>query len=68
MSIIEVKNLVKTYKVIEKQDGLLGYFKNLINPKYKEFKAVKNIICFIVCKTIIGFQKGRRIQVSNYKM
>ena len=43
MTIIEVKNLVKTYKIIEKKDGLLGYFKNLINPQYKEFKAVKNI-------------------------
>ena len=35
MAIIEVKNLVKTYKIIEKEEGLLGYFKNLIKPKYK---------------------------------
>lgn len=40
MSIIEVKDLVKTYKTIEKQDGLIGYFKNLIKPRYKEFTAV----------------------------
>lgn len=25
MAIIEVENLVKTYKIIEKEDGLLGY-------------------------------------------
>ena len=43
MAIIEVKNLVKTYKIIEKEEGLLGYFKNLIKPKYKEFTAVNNI-------------------------
>lgn len=55
MSIIEVKNLVKTYKVIEKQDGLLGYFKNLINPKYKEFKAVKNINFNIAEGELVGY-------------
>ena len=30
MPIIQVKNLVKQYNNIEKQEGLLGYFKNLI--------------------------------------
>ena len=29
MALIEVKDLVKTYKTIEKEDGLLGYFKNI---------------------------------------
>ena len=43
MSLIEVKDLVKNYKIIEKEDGLLGYLKNLIKPKYKEFTAVNNI-------------------------
>ena len=55
MSIIEVKNLVKTYEVIEKQYGLLGYFKNLINPKYKEFKAVKNINFNIDEGELVGY-------------
>lgn len=40
MVLIEVKDLVKTYKTIEKEDGLLGYFKNLVRPIYKEFTAV----------------------------
>ena len=40
---IKVENLVKTYKTIKKEDGLLGYLKNLIKPKYKEFTAVNNI-------------------------
>ncbi len=39
MPIIEVKNLVKTYKTIEKEEGMLGYIKNLVKPKYKEFEA-----------------------------
>ena len=40
---IKVENLVKTYKIIEKEEGLIGYFKNLFHPKYKEFMAVKGI-------------------------
>lgn len=55
MAIIEVKNLVKTYKIIEKEDGLLGYFKNLINPRYKEFKAVKNINFNIDEGELVGY-------------
>lgn len=55
MAIIEVKNLVKTYKTIEKKDGLLGYFKNLINPQYKEFKAVKNINFNIAEGELVGY-------------
>lgn len=55
MSIIEVKELVKTYKIIEKKDGLLGYFKNLIMPKYKEFKAVKGINFNIEEGELVGY-------------
>ena len=43
MPLIEVKNLVKKYKIMEKEDGLIGYLKSLIKPKYKEFTAVNNI-------------------------
>ena len=35
MPLIEVKNLVKKYKIMEKEDGLIGYLKSLIKPKYK---------------------------------
>ena len=55
MAIIEVKNLVKTYKIIEKKDGLLGYFKNLIRPKYKEFTAVNNINFNIDEGELVGY-------------
>ncbi len=55
MPIIEVKNLVKTYKIIEKKDGLLGYFKNLIMPKYQEFTAVKDISFTIDEGELVGY-------------
>ena len=55
MSIIEVKDLVKTYKIIEKEDGLLGYFKNLVKPKYKEFTAVKSVNFNIEEGELVGY-------------
>ena len=55
MPIIEVKNLVKQYKIIEKQDGLLGYFKNLIKPQYKKIIAVNNINFEIKEGELVGY-------------
>lgn len=55
MSIIEVKNLVKIYKIIEKDDGLIGYFKNLIKPRYKQFEAVKGINFNIEEGELVGY-------------
>ncbi len=55
MAIIEVKNLVKTYKTIEKEEGMLGYLKNLVKPKYKEFKAVKGINLEIQEGELVGY-------------
>ena len=55
MAIIEVKNLVKTYKIIEKEEGLIGYFKNLVKPKYKEFTAVNNVNFSIEKGELVGY-------------
>ncbi len=55
MPIIEVKNLVKTYRIIEKEAGLKGYFKNLVKPKYKELTAVDNINFNIEEGELIGY-------------
>lgn len=55
MAVIEVKNLVKAYKIIKKEDGLIGYFKNLINPKYSEFQAVKGINFSIQEGELVGY-------------
>lgn len=42
-NIIEVKNLVKKYRISEKKHGIIGYIKHLFYPKYKEQTAVNNI-------------------------
>jgi len=55
MSLIEVKDLVKTYKIIEKEEGLKGYFKNLIKPKYKEITAVNKININIEEGELVGY-------------
>lgn len=55
MPIIEVKNLVKKYKTLEKELGMIGYFKNLIHPKYKEFTAVNNINISIEPGELVGY-------------
>lgn len=55
MSIIEVKDLVKTYKIIEKEHGMVGYIKNLFHPKYKEFKAVKDVSFNIEEGELVGY-------------
>lgn len=52
---IKVENLVKTYKIIEKEEGLIGYFKNLFHPKYKEFMAVKEINFEIKEGELVGY-------------
>ncbi len=55
MAIITVKNLSKTYKVKEKEKGLLGSFRSLIKPKYKTKKAVNNISFEIEKGEILAF-------------
>ena len=55
MPIIEVKDLVKTYKIIEKEDGIKGYFKNLIKPKYNEITAVNGINFNIEKGELVGY-------------
>lgn len=55
MAIIEVENLVKTYKTIEKEDGVYGYIKNLFHPQYKEFTAVNGIDFSIQEGELVGY-------------
>lgn len=43
MSVIEVKNLCKTFKVKKKEKGLKGSFKSLWKPNYKKINAVSDI-------------------------
>ncbi len=55
MAIIEVKDLIKTYRIIEKKDGLLRYFENLIKPEFKKFDAVKGINFNIEEGELVGY-------------
>lgn len=55
MAIIEVNNLVKKYKIIEKEEDLKGYLKHLVKPKYKEFKAVDGITFNIEEGELVGY-------------
>ncbi len=55
MGIIKVENLVKKYKIIEKENGLMGYFRNLIKPKYKELEAVKGINFEVQEGELVGY-------------
>jgi len=43
LSVIQVRNLTKYFKVAQKSAGLLGSFKSLFSRKYKEIKAVNDV-------------------------
>ncbi len=43
MAIIEIKNLSKTYKVYQKQEGLLASVRGLFHREHKEVHAVRDI-------------------------
>ncbi len=43
MSIIEVRNLTKSYRVFKKKEGLGGSIRGLFHREYKEVEAVKGI-------------------------
>lgn len=55
MALIEVENLVKTYKISEKSPGILGYIKHLLHPKYTEHTAVNNINFQIEEGELVGY-------------
>lgn len=55
MAIITVENLVKNFKVKQKEKGLKGSLKSIIKPKYNIVKAVKNISFSVEKGEIIAF-------------
>lgn len=55
MSFITVKNLNKTFKVLQRDSGLKSAFKALIRRDYKEINAVSNISFNIEEGQILGF-------------
>lgn len=55
MNIIEVKNLVKTFKVKEKDKGIKGSIKSIFKPKYKEINAVNDINFSVTKGEVLAF-------------
>lgn len=43
MSIVEARDLVKTYRVSQKKEGILGALRGLVHREYKEVRAVDGI-------------------------
>ena len=55
MSLIEVNNINKTFKVAKKENGKFATLKQFINRKYKYIKAIDNISFSIDEGEIIGY-------------
>ncbi len=53
--IIEAYNLTKTYRVHQKQPGLIGSLKGLFRREYKLIQAVENISFTIQPQEMVGF-------------
>ncbi len=43
MPIIEIENLTKSYRVYQKQEGLLASLRGLVHRKYREVEAVRQV-------------------------
>ena len=55
MPIIQAEGLSKTYRVFQKQDGLLGAFRGLYRREYKEVKAVGGVSFSIEPGEMVAF-------------
>ncbi len=55
MEIIKVENLVKKYKTSVNKNGIIGYIKHLVHPKYTEFTAVNDISFKINEGELVGY-------------
>lgn len=53
--VIEISNLEKEYKILDRKSGLRGLVQNLFIPKYKTYKAVKGISFDVERGDIVGF-------------
>jgi len=55
MPIVSVENLSKTYRVADKQPGLVGTVKHFIKRKHRDIEAVKDISFEIQPGEVVGF-------------
>ena len=54
-AIIEIKNITKEFKVLNRREGLKGSLKDLFSRDYKIVKAVDNISMSIEQSEIVGY-------------
>jgi len=54
-SIIEIKNLSKSYKIHQKEPGFIGSVKSIVNRQFNTVPAVKNVNLSIEEGELIGF-------------
>ncbi len=52
---ISVQSLTKTYRVSEREPGLLSSFKSLVKKKYREVEAVREITFSVEAGEMLGF-------------
>jgi ABC-2 type transport system ATP-binding protein len=55
MSLIEARDLTKTYRVTQKQDGVLGALRGLYRREYKEVRAVDGVSFTIEPGEMVAF-------------
>ena len=55
MSFIEVENITKNFRVVQKKSGLKESFKSLFKREYKTIEAVKNISFKVNKGEIVGY-------------
>jgi ABC-2 type transport system ATP-binding protein len=55
MSIIQVQDLSKVYRIVEKDPGIAGSFKALFRPRYKDILAVDQINFSIEPGEMVGY-------------
>ena len=54
-NIIQIKNITKEFKVLNRREGLKGSFKDLFSRDYKTVRAVDNISMDIMQGEIVGY-------------
>ena len=54
-NIIEIKNITKEFKVLNRREGLKGSLKDLFSRDYKIVRAVDNISMSIKQGEIVGY-------------
>src|SRR5580704_5185438 len=55
MPVIEARDLVKTYRVFQKKEGLLGALRSLVRRQYKEVRAVDGVSFSIEPGEMVAF-------------